>query len=179
MTPVDFDVAEPLPPAFFAVTTTRRRWPTSAEERVYCLLLAPEIAAHPPPELSQRSQLYAYDVGEPVHVPSEAVRSEPSRAVPEIVGKLVFAGGATAVVVVPVVLVAVVVVPVVLVVLVAVVAGSVAADPIATEAARPAPPTNARASSFQKRAMFIPPGRESMVVFPVRRTATTSCRDLY
>ncbi|MGH2973185.1 MAG: hypothetical protein ACRDLE_13820 [Gaiellaceae bacterium] len=131
-----------LPPALLAVTTTRMLWPTSAFDRVYCLLLAPEIAPHPPPELSQRSQLYAYDVGDPVHLPFEAVSSEPSRAVPEIVGRLVFVGAATTAVVV-----------VVVVVVVEVVAGSVAADPIATEAARPAPATSARASTFQTRAM--------------------------
>jgi hypothetical protein len=78
-----------------------------------------------------------YDVGEPVHFPVDAVSTEPSRTVPEIVGSEVFEGAAGTVVVFAVV-------AVVLVVVVAV----VAAEPSATETANPAPAMQATASAL-------------------------------
>jgi hypothetical protein len=102
--------------------------------RVYWLLVAPAIAAQLPPALSHRFQRYAYDVGEPVQAPFDPVSVVPSRAVPEIVGALVFAGGATVVAVFVVVAVADVVV----------VADCSEVEPSATDVASPAP--TARAS---------------------------------
>jgi hypothetical protein len=67
---------------------------TSADVRVYCLLVAPPIAAQLPPEVSQRCQAYAKLVGEFVQEPFEAVSSEPSFAEPLIDGRDVFAGTA-------------------------------------------------------------------------------------
>ncbi len=67
--PVGREVAVPEPELFVAVTMTRSLWPTSAVVSVYCLLVAPAIGAQVPPAVSQRSQAYAYDCGESVHVP--------------------------------------------------------------------------------------------------------------
>ncbi len=53
--PVGLDVADPLPFAFVAVTTTRSVWPTSAEPTVYRKLFAPAIDPQLPPAVSQRS----------------------------------------------------------------------------------------------------------------------------
>jgi hypothetical protein len=50
------EVAVPEPVLLVAVTTTRIRLFTSVLVSVYCLLVAPLIAAQEPPELSQRSQ---------------------------------------------------------------------------------------------------------------------------
>ena len=47
------------PPAFDAVTTTRRVKLTSAEVAVYVEAVAPEMFAHEPPDGSQRRHWYA------------------------------------------------------------------------------------------------------------------------
>jgi hypothetical protein len=52
------DVAEPLPPAFVAVTVTRMQAPTSLVVNVYDWLVAPETATQAPPVLSQRFHWY-------------------------------------------------------------------------------------------------------------------------
>ena len=53
------------------------------------------MSVQPLPSASQRRHWYAKVIGSvPVHVAAPAVSVEPSRAVPEIVGAAVFAGGA-------------------------------------------------------------------------------------
>jgi hypothetical protein len=52
-TDVCLDVAEPEPSVFVAVTATRSVCPTSFDETVYCLLLAPPMFAQLPPARSQ------------------------------------------------------------------------------------------------------------------------------
>ena len=96
------------------------------------------MAPQPPPFASQRSHWYAYDVGEPVHVPELAVRSDPSRAVPEIDGSFVFDGFATVVVVAAVVVVVEVV-------------AATEADPTATETVNPTPRSTPRAATWRAR----------------------------
>src|SRR5437762_182803 len=49
MTSDGADVAEALPSAFMAVTTTRNVWPTSPETGVYVLLVAPLRSPQPVP----------------------------------------------------------------------------------------------------------------------------------
>jgi hypothetical protein len=54
--------------------------------------VAPEIPAQLAPVLLQLSHWYLNDVGVLDHCPGLAVRIRPDRAVPEIVGRLVFTG---------------------------------------------------------------------------------------
>jgi hypothetical protein len=61
---------------------------------VYRLLVAPAIAVHEPPAVSQRCQTYENELGLFSHEPCVAVSTEPSRAAPEIEGRDVFAGTA-------------------------------------------------------------------------------------
>jgi hypothetical protein len=60
---------------------------------VYVVAVAPEMSEQFAPARSHRSHCCVnVGVGEPVHVPFAAVRTEPTRAVPVIVGRAVFAG---------------------------------------------------------------------------------------
>src|SRR5579859_3538057 len=53
-TSVGSDVAEALPSAFDAVTTTRTAWPTSPLTSTYVLLVAPVMSPQPVPSLAHR-----------------------------------------------------------------------------------------------------------------------------
>jgi len=95
--PVAFEVADPAPPAFVAVTLTRSRKSKSAVETTYVFAVAPEMPMHEPMAVVlHRSHWYAKFMGaEPVHVPSVAVSVRPTRAWPLIVGSPVFRGRAS------------------------------------------------------------------------------------
>ena len=62
-----------VPPALVALTMTRSVVPTSPASREYVSSSAPESAAQFEPDPSQRCHAYAYDVGEPLHVPVVAL----------------------------------------------------------------------------------------------------------
>ena len=67
--------------------------PTSSSFRTYVWFVAPEMFEQLLPLEWQRCQWYENVIGvEPDHVPLEAVSVCPSLAVPEIVGRDVFAG---------------------------------------------------------------------------------------
>ncbi len=88
-------VAEPL--ELVAVTRTRILLPWSAVVSVYACPVAPPIAGQSdpfglPPEVGQRTHWKLKLVGLFVHWPCVAVRVEPTRAVPVIVGSLTWAG---------------------------------------------------------------------------------------
>jgi hypothetical protein len=87
-------VADPEPPAFDAVTTTRSVLPTSADVNANEAVVAPAIEAHELPLVSQRLHWYAYDVGLFDHEPFDADSVWPCCAVPLIVGRDVFTGAA-------------------------------------------------------------------------------------
>src|SRR3954447_16822345 len=88
------ETATPLPDAFVAVTWTRTRLPTSVLVSVYCREVAPEMALQFPPDASQRCHWKSYDLGLPVQLPCDAVKTEPSRAEPLIDGSDVLDGTA-------------------------------------------------------------------------------------
>jgi hypothetical protein len=54
MTSVGADVADDLPSAFVAVTTTRSVWPTSPDAAVYVLLVPAVMSPQPVPSDAQR-----------------------------------------------------------------------------------------------------------------------------
>src|SRR5947209_10045891 len=80
------DIAVDVPPAFFAVTCTRRRSPSSTITTSYVLLVAPKIAVQLVPSRSHRSHWYVNDVGLPLHVPLSVVSVWPTWALPVITG---------------------------------------------------------------------------------------------
>src|SRR2546423_1854319 len=85
------------PPAFVAVTTARSVLPTSADVRLYVGSVAPETSAQLAPTRSQRRHWYVKVIGVvPVQLPRSATSVWPSRAVPEIDGGRVLAGGTAA-----------------------------------------------------------------------------------
>jgi hypothetical protein len=96
------DLAVVEPAAFVAVTLTRRVEPASALTIWYAEFVAPPIAVQLPPPGPHRSHAYAYDVGDPVHVPTLALRVMPTMGVPEIVGAAVLTGAVGAAVMVAV-----------------------------------------------------------------------------
>ena len=91
---VVFDVAVPERLFVLAVTSTRRRKPRSARRTPYVRPVAPTTFAHVNESTSQRCHWNANDVGLPVHVPSLAVSSCPTRASPVIAGRTVLSSGA-------------------------------------------------------------------------------------
>jgi hypothetical protein len=84
---VAFEVAVPERLSVRAVTSTRRRKPRSAMRTPYVLPVAPMTLAQVSASASQRCHWKANEVGFPVHVPSLAVSSCPTRASPVIVGR--------------------------------------------------------------------------------------------
>jgi hypothetical protein len=86
-TSVSNDALEPLPNLFVAVTTTRSRYVTSADVRVYVFVVAFATFVQLVSD-EQRRHWYANwsCAPEPDHVPSLAVRLNPSCAAPAIVG---------------------------------------------------------------------------------------------
>ncbi len=82
------------PPPLDAVTTARNVEDTSAACTTYLEALAPEIAEQLAPPESQRSQAYAYPVGELDHDPELDVNVCPDCATPDTTGKAVFTGTA-------------------------------------------------------------------------------------
>jgi hypothetical protein len=92
-TAVAFESAVAVPSPFVAVTSTRSRRPTSELTTAYVWPVAPEMAEQLEPELLQRCQRYENVIGaDPLQLPLPAVSVEPLAAVPEMVGKPVFAG---------------------------------------------------------------------------------------
>lgn len=91
---VALDVAVPERLSVRAVTSTLRRKPRSAMRTPYVLPVAPMTFAQVSVSTSQRCHWKANEVGLPVHVPSVAVSSFPTRASPLIVGRPVFVSGA-------------------------------------------------------------------------------------
>ena len=96
MTSVGADVADALPSAFVAVTTTRSVWPTSPDVGVYVLLVPAVMSPQPLPSDPHRCHWYANDVGVFDQLPSEAVCGDPALGVPLMVGGAVFCGAAAA-----------------------------------------------------------------------------------
>jgi hypothetical protein len=86
----DATVVEPA--RFFAVTTNRSVWPTSAARTPYVVPVAPAASVQPAPDWSQRCHWDENERTPPVHAPRVAVNSAPTWAVPEIVGLTVFFG---------------------------------------------------------------------------------------
>ena len=88
------EVAVPERPSLRAVTSTRSRKPRSAMRTPYVLPVAPVTSTQVNESTSQRCHWNANDVGLPVHVPSLALSSCPTRASPVIVGRVVLFSGA-------------------------------------------------------------------------------------
>jgi hypothetical protein len=86
------DTAVAEPPAFVAVTATRSVNPASPLATAYDAAVAPLMAAHDAPELSQRRHWYAYELTPPLQLPVLALSVWPTTALPLIVGSAVFAG---------------------------------------------------------------------------------------
>ena len=80
------------PAAVIAVTSTRRRWSTSAVRTPYVRPAVPLMLRQPSPLASQRCQMRRNNVGVGVHVPFFTLSSSPTRADPEIAGRTVFFG---------------------------------------------------------------------------------------
>ena len=76
------------------VTRTRMVRPASVVVNRCVLAVAPAMFAQAAPLALQRCHWYWNAVGLLLHVPFCAVSVSPTRAVPEIVGAAVFAGGA-------------------------------------------------------------------------------------
>ena len=89
---VAFEFALAEPKLFDAVTVTRSRLPTSAVTIVYRRAFAPPIAPQFAALESHRSHWYLNDVGELCQLPFEALRIDPSRAVPEMPGSAASVG---------------------------------------------------------------------------------------
>jgi hypothetical protein len=90
----DSACAEPSP--FFAVTRTRTVLPRSADFSVYVDLFAPPMLEQLPPFGPQRRHWYEKVIGVvPFHEPELAVSTEPTVAVPLIVGGDEFVGAAS------------------------------------------------------------------------------------
>ena len=87
-------VADAAPPWPVAVTTSERVEPMSSGVSVRRGPVACGIARHEVPTALQRRQRYVNLLGEPVHVPTELVRTCPSWVLPSICGSLMFAGRA-------------------------------------------------------------------------------------
>ena len=100
--PVALEAAVTLPAAFFAVTRTRSRCPTSAALSVYFGAVAPPMAGQfepsgRPPSAPHRTHWYARAIGvAPAHVPPPAPNVWPWVGLPTIAGSRVFRGGAGA-----------------------------------------------------------------------------------
>ena len=82
-----------------AVTRTRRRKPTSAVATMYCVVVAPPIAAQfaplgSPPSRGHLTHWYAKLVGAPLQDPWLAVSVRPTTGLPEIRGSAVLFGTA-------------------------------------------------------------------------------------
>jgi hypothetical protein len=86
-------VAEP--PLFDAVTAARSVDPTSPLPSAYEADDAPLTFEHAPPLLSQRRHWYAYEVGEPLQLPTETVSVWPATALPLTTGNAEFTGADT------------------------------------------------------------------------------------
>jgi hypothetical protein len=92
-TRVGGETAVAVPAEFFAVTARTILEPTSAVCTMYDDEVAPAIATHEAPAELQRRHSYVYVSGaDPVHVPFDEVRTEPTSASPEIEGGNEFAG---------------------------------------------------------------------------------------
>jgi hypothetical protein len=137
-TPVAADDAVALPAVFVAVTAIRNVEPTSVEVTTYDVPVAPEMLAQPPPLELQRCQTRVYVIGVvPDQVPLPDVSTEPTEALPEMVGAVVFTGAPP--------------------VTTAVAADSAVAEPsalVAVTATRIVDPTSAETSAYE---LFVAP----------------------
>jgi len=92
-TPVGEDVAERRPAAFAAVTVTTRVAPACADLSWRVDAVAPAIGEQCAPAVSHDDHAYAYEVGDPVQDPLDAVNVWPTTVRPEIAGTRVLVGG--------------------------------------------------------------------------------------
>lgn len=85
-------MADDDPLEFVAVTVTRNVDPASPDWSAYEPLVAPLIIEQLAPLESQCFHWYAYEVGEPLQVPFDAVSVCPTVVVPVIAGAVEFVG---------------------------------------------------------------------------------------